>query len=267
MKNSLAGQVCVVTGGTQGIGWAIVQALAVEGGTVYACGFSQGNLDRAEAERPSLPDHGRIHLTRGDVTDRAWYEAWLYAIYQAEGHLDVLVNNAAYVQWVDTLEMSVEQQQRTMQVGYDAMVVGTKLVLPWMLSNGRGHIINIGSIAGRIFVGGQSAAYGAVKAAIDAYTQVLQVELRGTAVHATIVRLGTVVGTDFLQKHVSRERIPPIARIIPPLTPPQVATAVVRAIAQKRMFVTMPRYLVGLEWVYNLSPRLARWLARVENKR
>ena len=64
-------QVCVVTGGTQGIGWAMTQALAAEGATVYACGFSQGSLDKAEAARVTLPTANQIHLSRCDVTDRA----------------------------------------------------------------------------------------------------------------------------------------------------------------------------------------------------
>ena len=256
-------QVCVVTGGTQGIGWAMTQALSAEGATVYACGFSQGSLDKAEAARADLSTASQIHLSRCDVTDRAAYEAWLGAIWAENGRIDLLIHNAAYVRWADVTEMSVAEAQRTMRVGYDGMVIGTLFVLPKMKAAGRGHIVNIGSVAGRAFVGGASAAYAATKAAIDAYTQTLHAELADSPVNATIVRLGTVAGTDFFRKHVSNERMPPFTQFLPALTPERVATAVLQAIAKKQQIVTLPRYYGLLIFVYNLSPRFARWLAKM----
>jgi NAD(P)-dependent dehydrogenase (short-subunit alcohol dehydrogenase family) len=197
------GQVCVVTGGTQGIGWALTRALADEGAAVYACGFSLSSLDKAEAVRATLSTAAQIHLRLCDVTDRVAYEAWLAEIWVENGRIDLLIHNAAFVRWADVTEMSVEEAQRTVRVGYDGMVIGTKTVLPRMQAAGRGHIVNIGSVTGRAFVGGASAAYAATKAAIDAYTQILHAELADSPVNATIVRLGTVAGTDFFRKHVS----------------------------------------------------------------
>ncbi len=256
-------QVCVVTGGTQGIGWTLNQTLAAEGATVYACGFSQGSLDKAEAVQATLPTASKIHLSRCDVTDRAAYEAWLEEIWEGNGRIDLLIHNAAYVRWADVTAMSVAEAQRTMRVGYDGMVIGTKFVLPKMQAAGRGHIVNIGSVAGRAFVGGASAAYAATKAAIDAYTQTLHAELTDSPVNATIVRLGTVAGTDFFRKHVSNDRMPPFTQFLPALTPERVATAVLNAITKKQQILTLPRYLELLTFVYNLSPRFARWLARM----
>jgi NAD(P)-dependent dehydrogenase (short-subunit alcohol dehydrogenase family) len=255
------GQVCVVTGGTQGIGWAFTRALAVEGAMVHACGFSQNSLDKAEAARLSLPSASQIYLSCCDVTDRALFEAWLEKIWHENGRIDLLIHNAAFVRWADVVEMSVEEVQRTMRVGYDGMVIGTKFVLPKMQAAGQGHIVNIGSVAGRAFVGGASAAYAASKAAIDAYTQILHAELADSPVKAMIVRLGTVAGTDFFRKHVSNERMPPFTQFLPALTPDEVATAVLRAVVKKQQILTLPRYLGLLTFVYNLSPRFARWLA------
>ncbi len=262
-------QVCVVTGGTQGIGWVMAQALAAEGATVFACGFSQGSLDKAEVERATLPTASQIHLSRCDVTDRVAYEAWLDAIWLGNGRIDLLIHNAAFVRWADVTEMSIEEAQRTMRVGYDGLVIGTKFVLPKMQAAGYGHIVNIGSVAGRAFVGGASAAYAATKAAIDAYTQILHAELANSPVNATIVRLGTVAGTDFFRKHVSNERMPPFTQFLPALTPDRVATAVLQAVVKKQQILTLPRYLELLTFVYNLSPRFARWLAQMggENRK
>lgn len=263
MSDFLTDQVCLVTGGTQGIGWAVVQALADHGARVYACGLSQESLKRAETERRALPWADAIKLTRCDVTDRMAVESWIGGIYQETGRIDVLVNNAAFVRWTDVTAMPVEEAERTMRVGYDGMVYCVKTALPLMLSAGRGHIVNVGSIAGRIFVGGASAAYAASKAAIDAYSRVLQIELDPSPVNVTLVRLGTVAGTDFFKKHVSPSRMPPLTRFMPALTPPQVATAVVQAIHDKDDVITLPRYLAFLALIYTIAPRLSRWLAGI----
>ncbi|MCP5098135.1 MAG: SDR family NAD(P)-dependent oxidoreductase, partial [Chloroflexi bacterium] len=184
-------------------------------------------------------------------------------IYEANGRFDILIHNAAYVQWADVSAMSIKQAQRSMQVGYDGMVVGIKTVLPWMQTAGQGHIVNIGSVAGSAFVGGASAAYAATKAAIDAYTQTLHVELKNSPINATLVRLGTVAGTNFFKKHVSNERMPPFMRFVPALTPPKVATAVLHAVAKKKEIVTLPRYMQPLLAVYALFPNLARRIAGI----
>lgn len=261
MNQPFQNQVAVVTGGTQGIGWALVQALAAQGATVYGCGFSAGSLAQAEASRAALPTADRIHLAQRDVTDQAAITDWIEQIVAENGRLDLLINNAAFVRWQDVLAMSVADAQRTMRVAYDGMVFATRAALPPMLAANRGHIVNVGSVAGLAFVGGASAAYAAAKAALDAYTQILQVELAETAVHATIVRLGTVGGTDFFKKHVSNERMPPFTRFLPPLTPPRVATAVLRAVQRRQMILTLPRYYALLVATYQLFPRFARWLA------
>lgn len=258
----LQNRICLVTGGTQGIGWATVQALAHAGGQVYACGLSPTNLTQADQARRATPWADSIHLTQCDVANRAALENWIDTTAAKTGRVDVWVHNAAFVRWVDVQTMTVEEAERTMRVAYDGMVYGVKRVLPLMQAGGWGHIVNIGSIAGHIFVGGSSAAYAAAKAAMNAYTQTLQVELQGSPVGATIVRLGTVAGTDFFKKHVTTDRMPPLTRFMPALTPPQVAQAVVRAIAQRQEIVTLPRYLAALTLIYGLSPRFSRWLAQ-----
>ncbi|MBE2222260.1 MAG: SDR family oxidoreductase [Anaerolineae bacterium] len=250
-----------MTGGTQGIGWATVQALAAQGATVYACGYSVGSLERAEAERQTLPWGVQIHLSRCDVTDRVAYEDWLDAVWGENGRLDILINNAAYVQWDDVLDMSTEQALYTMRVGYEGMVTGIRKVLPWMLSANQGHIVNVGSITARIIVRGSSAAYTATKAAIDAYTVTLQMELAATPIHATLVRLGTVGGTDFFKQHVDPARTPKLNKYLPALTPPKVADAILKAIDNKQRILTLPRYLGPLSVIYQLAPGFSRWLA------
>ena len=238
-----------------------MQALAAQGAAVYAFGYSASSLARAEAERQTLPWGDHIHLSRCDVTDRIAYEAWLDEVWGENGRLDILINNAAYVQWDDVLAMSTEQALYTMRVGYEGMVIGIRKALPWMLRANQGHIVNIGSITARIIVRGSSAAYSATKAAIDAYTLTLHLELAATPIQATLVRLGTVGGTDFFKQHVNPARTPKLNKYLPALTPPQVANAIVKAISQKQAVLTLPRYLGPLSLVYQIAPGFSRWLA------
>ena len=261
MEPFLSGQTAVITGGTQGIGWALTQALAAHGAQVYACGYSAASLERAENERQALPWHEQISLARCDVTDRGQYVGWLEEVYGGNGRLDILIHNAAYVQWDDVLNMSIDQAQHPMRVGYDGMVTGIRTALPWMMAAGQGHIVTVGSITARILVRGSSAAYTATKAAIDAYTITLQIELAHTPVSATLVRLGTVAGTDFFKKHVQPGRTPKLNKYLPALTPPQVATAVLRAMQKKQPILTLPRYLGPLSVIYQIAPRFSRWLS------
>jgi NAD(P)-dependent dehydrogenase (short-subunit alcohol dehydrogenase family) len=263
MENFLINQVCLVTGGAQGIGWAIAQALADHGAQVHVCDISEENLARANEELATRPWAERIALSRCDVTERAEIEEWIKQIHWQTGRIDVLINNAAFVKWDDVTEMTVEQAIRTMEVGYNGMVYTIKAALPLMQAAGRGHIVNIGSSAGRIFASGPSAAYAAVKAAIDGYTQTLQIELKDSPVNVTLVRLAAVAGTDFFRKHVPSSRLPRIGDFFSYLTPPQVAAGVVKAIRDQRAVLDMPRYLPLLYLVFALAPGLLRRLMSV----
>jgi NAD(P)-dependent dehydrogenase (short-subunit alcohol dehydrogenase family) len=260
MERFLDEQVCLVTGGAQGIAWALAQALADHGARVYACDISEEHLARATQDLAALPWPDRIALARCDVSNRAEYEGWIDQVYRQTGRIDVLVNSAAFVRGQSIVEMSVEDTLRTMRVGYDALVYGVKAVLPLMLEAGRGHIVNFGSSAGKVFVGGHSAAYAAAKAAIDGYTQMLQFELRDSPIHVLLVRPAVVAGTDFWRKHVESSRNPRLGDFVPYVTPPQIAEAVVRAIHDRRLILDVPRFLWLFYWLFALSPRLTWWL-------
>ncbi len=261
MDEFLAGQTCLVTGGAQGIGWATAQALAHHGGEVYVCDISQENLERAREKLPSLPWGKRIHLEYGDVTDRAGVEEWIHRVHERTGRVDVLVNNAVFVRSHPVAEMPVAASELSMRVGYNGMIYTVKATLPLMLAAGRGAIVNMGSSAGEVFVGGLSADYAAVKAAINAYTQALAVELRDTPIHVMLVRPGVVAGTDFLKKHATSTIMPALTDYLPPLTPPRVARAIIEGLRRRRDIVDIPPYLKLFYLIYDISPRFMYWLS------
>lgn len=262
-KDFLKDQVCLVTGGAQGIGWATARRLAAAGGTVYVCDISEAHLKTASAQAAELPWPGRFHFARCDVSDRQAVEVWCEGVLEKEGRIDVLVNNAAFIRWEKVLDMSVEDVERTMEVGFNAIVYTTRKVLPSMLEKGRGHIVNVGSSAGRVFVGTSSAAYSAVKAAVGGYTQMLQEELRSSPVHAMLVRPGTVAGTEFFGKHVPSSRMPRLADFVRPLSPDEVAEAILEGIERRKPIVDVPRSLGVFYVLFDHAPGLLRWMTRV----
>lgn len=255
-------QVCVVTGGAQGVGRALSEALARRGARVYACDISDESIAHMR-DVPASMSPGQITLERGDVTDRSRVEAWISRVMEREGRIDLLVNNAAFVRWKNFTEMTLEEDLLTMRVAYDGMVHCTRAVLPGMLQAGRGHVVNMGSSAGKLFVGTSSAAYAGAKAAIDGYTQTLQVELRGSGVGLTVVRPATIAGTDFFRKHVPSTRMPRLSDLVPPLSPTQVATEVLRAVEVRRQVLDIPRHLLVFYALFGLAPGLLRKLTAI----
>lgn len=252
----LRGKTCLVTGGAQGIGWATAQALADAGGTVYVCDISPENIAAAQKELTENPLSGEVHFRLCDVSVRADVEAWMSEIYRTTGRFDVLVNNAAFVRWTPVVEMPLEEMERTMVVGYNGMIYTIKFALPFMLQARQGHIVNISSSAGRLFVSKGDAAYAAAKAAIDGFTQTLALELQGTGIRVTVVRLGPVEGTDFFRKRVASSQMPRIGDFLPSLTPPQVAKGILRALRTGQTSLDMPAYLPFMYLFFALAPRL-----------
>ncbi|MFB7635587.1 SDR family NAD(P)-dependent oxidoreductase [Streptomyces sp. NPDC056149] len=253
-KAFLTGSNCLVVGGAQGIGWAIAVAMADHGATVHVCDRSERSLARAAEEAARLPWPERLVLAECDATDRTALERWIVTAHEHAGRVDILVNNAAFVRWEPLETMSVADAELTMATAYGATLYATKAVLPLMRAAGRGHIVTMGSSVGRVYVKGPSAAYAASKAALEAFTSILQIELRGSPLHATLVRPGAVAGTGFFQHHVPHQRMPRLADFLPYSVPPDIARGVLRALRNPRNTVDIPGFLPALYLLHDLFP-------------
>lgn len=194
------------------------------------------------------------------MADRSRLESWLADIHALRDRIDILVNNAVFLRWKQVSDLSIEDIERTMQVGYLAMVYGVKFVLPHMLAAGYGSIITIGSSVSQAVILRNAAAYTAMKAAIDGFTQTLQMELQKTPIHVGLIRPTTVAGTDFLRKHVPPSQMPRLVDFTPVVTPPQVADAVLRSIHKRRPIINVPGNLPLFYLFFALAPNLFRRL-------
>lgn len=171
-------KVAVVTGGTSGIGRATALALKDAGYAVY------------ELSRRAEGVEGLHHIS-ADVTDQQAVNDAVAQIMAAEGHIDVLVNNAGFgisgaIEFTDT-----QEAQRLFDTLFFGMVRMNRCVIPLMRQQGHGRIVNISSVAAPVPIPFQ-AYYSAGKAAINAYTMALANELRPFGVTVCAVMPGDI---------------------------------------------------------------------------
>ncbi|HYF64473.1 MAG TPA: SDR family NAD(P)-dependent oxidoreductase, partial [Herpetosiphonaceae bacterium] len=163
----LAEKVAIVTGAGSGIGRAIAGLFAREGARVVV---ADRDADRAAATVAEIAFAGgqAIALTV-DVTEGAAVERMAAAAAERFGRIDVLVNNAAYSEGDDILTMDEAMWDRNMDIVLKSVFLCSKAVLPRMIDQGRGAIVNISSVNGMGTFGEE--AYSAAKAGVNSLSR------------------------------------------------------------------------------------------------
>jgi 3-hydroxy acid dehydrogenase / malonic semialdehyde reductase len=179
--------IALVTGASRGIGRAIALQLATEY-SIVATARSTGDLQslQEEIERSG----GECRVVPVDLARSTEVEESLGGLVA-----DVLINNAGVGFLKPFLETTPEEWHRTVDINLNALYHVTRAVLPGMVDRGRGHVLIIGSIAGRsAFVGG--TCYGATKHAVMGFAESLMLEVRAHGVRVSVVNPGSVA-TEF----------------------------------------------------------------------
>jgi 3-oxoacyl-[acyl-carrier protein] reductase len=186
--SSLAGQVAIVTGGSRGIGRAIVQRLAAAGMEVV---FTyRENAAAAQEVIASLPG-AKISAEAVDVRDSAACAAFAEKVFDRAGRIDLLVNNAGVVRDNALAAMDDEDIKTVLETNVNGALYMTRAVAPFMVSRRRGKIINLSSVVGEKGGRGQ-ANYAASKGAINALTRALAVELAPRNITVNAVAPGVI---------------------------------------------------------------------------
>ena len=245
------GAVAVVTGASAGIGEATAVALARRGAKVV---ITARRRERLEDLADRIERAGGTALAaRCDVTDPDQLASLPSVVDQAFGPCDILVNNAGIPGGGAFGDLTYDQIRRIVEVNVLGVIYGTRAFLPGMMRRGRGHVVNIASLAGR-FAGPGAAVYTATKHAVVAFSESLYYEVERHGVLVTSVNPGFVSTEGFPQDHLDPRLV---------LSLDRVSDAVVRVVREGiAPELSIPRWVSPLEAFRVLTPSLYRWGVR-----
>ena len=176
-------KIILITGASSGIGYDTALALARQGHKVYAA------ARRMEKMEP-LREEG-IATIRMDVTDETSMTEGIKTIMEAEGRIDVLINNAGYGYFGAIENVSMEEARRQLEVNVFGLARLCQLVLPIMRQQGSGRIINTSSVAGKsvLYYGGW---YHVTKYSVEAFSDALRIEMKPFGIDVVMIEPGGI---------------------------------------------------------------------------
>lgn len=222
---SLENQIVFITGASSGIGAACAKIFANAGAKLILAARRYDRLQEF-TKTLNLPAD-KIHLIQLDVCDRSAVESTISNLPPAWSNIDILINNAGLSRGLDKLhEGDIQDWEEMIDTNIKGLLYLTRYVVPGMVARNRGHVINLGSIAGhQTYPGGN--VYCGTKAAVKAISEGLKQDLLGTPIRVTSVDPG-MVETEFseVRFHGDTERAKKVYQGLTPLTPDDVADVI-----------------------------------------
>jgi short-subunit dehydrogenase len=241
------GSVVAITGGSRGIGRKIAEAASARGASV---GLIARSLPDLEDTASALP--GRSATAVADVAHGDQVRAALAQLASELGPIDILVNNAGLGGYGAYAEAGADLVERLMRANFFGAVHAVDAVVGDMIGRRRGHIVMIGSIAGKLGAPFE-VAYSASKFAMTGFSEALAVELAPHGIGLSMVHPGPVDTGFFAARGV------PYARRFPrPVTAERVAAEVIRSVDRNRFEAIVPRWLQFAVLVRTIAPGLYR---------
>ncbi|HIK28495.1 MAG: SDR family oxidoreductase [Oscillatoriaceae bacterium SKW80] len=223
---SVKDQIVLITGASSGIGASCAKLFARNGAKLI---LAARRLERLKQLADELTKEfgSQIYILQLDVRDRSQVESSLTALPEPWINIDVLINNAGLSRGLDKLhEGNIEDWEEMIDTNLKGLLYVTRTLVPGMVKRGRGHVINIGSLAARgAYPGGN--VYCASKAAVRTISEGLKQDLLGTPVRVTEIEPG-LVKTEFsiVRFHGDKQRADKVYENLTPLTPDDVADVV-----------------------------------------
>ncbi|MBA5866437.1 MAG: glucose 1-dehydrogenase [Nitrospira sp. CR1.3] len=243
--NRMAGKVAIITGGNAGIGEAVAKRLAEEGGTSVITGRRKAELDRVVGEIETKG--GKALAVPGSVTDEAHARDTVERTIKAFGRIDVLVNNAGLGDFGKRIhEMDDATWTNVLDVNVNGVFRMTRAVVPQMLKQGRGSIVNISSIASVVGIP-TLPAYAASKGALDALTRALAIDYAQDGIRCNVVNPGLIDTPMAAPLMANPEQLAPILAHYPikrPGKPEEVAAMVLYLVSDEAAWVTGGTFMI-----------------------
>ncbi len=190
---TMAQKTALITGATSGIGRATAQLFAQQGVRLILCGRRQERLDTLSE---ALSKKTKVHTLRFDVRNKHRINELLQQLPSDFSEINILINNAGNAHGLDLIQNgSIEDWDAMLDINVKGLLYVSNAILPQMVKRGSGHIINIGSTAGKeVYPKGN--VYCASKHAVDAITEGMRLDLNGTGVKVGAINPG-LVETEF----------------------------------------------------------------------
>ena len=259
------GAVAIVTGGASGIGRALAEALAQRGARVVLADL-QGDLAEEVAAR--IRENGRQAAAEGlDVTDFPAINRLVERVFQTEGRLDYIFNNAGIGILGEARLFELEDWYRVLDVNLRGVVHGVQAAYPLMVRQRFGHIVNTASLAG-LFPYPLLVGYCATKHAVVGLSTALRLEAAPAGVRVSVLCPGPVRTRALLDGGKFGRKVQPIppdvlksiTELQRPIQPGQFAERALRAVSRNKAIIVIPFRWKIAWWLYRLSPGLGLYL-------
>ncbi|MEN0057995.1 MAG: SDR family NAD(P)-dependent oxidoreductase [Bdellovibrio sp.] len=216
----------MITGATSGIGWATAIKLAEQGYNILATGRRPDRLaELQELLQQKFPERA-VRTVVLDISDRDSVRDFLQSCSTELAEVEVLVNNAGLARGLEKIQEAViDDWERMIDTNIKGLLYVTRGVLPLMVQRNSGHIVNVGSVAGRwTYPGG--GVYCATKFAVRALSEGLRMDLLGSAIRVTNIEPGMVETEFSVVRMGSQERADQVYEGMTPLRAEDIAETI-----------------------------------------
>jgi len=260
------GAVAIVTGGASGIGLSLAKELANRGASVV---IADKNIAEAQKAAAKIAEGGRsVVAVEVDVTDYASVEKNVREVFDAEGRLDYMFNNAGIGVCGLMKDFTIDDWRKVIDVNLMGVINGVQAVYPLMLDQGFGHIVNTSSMGGLVPFP-LTGSYTASKYAVVGLSKSLRVEAMDGGVRVSVVCPGVVrtpllkgKGDSVLLYDVPEDKVEQSWKRTFPADPDRFARSVLDQVGRNKAVIIVPAWWKILWWMERSSPTLMSMLMK-----